>query len=126
MKLRIRGNSVRLRITQTESDLIRAGKPVTGVTNFGGGRHLTYRLAMDPAVGEISAAYSDDMITVSLPPGEVRRWTNTDLVSLAGEQPVDESGTLSILVEKDFHCLAPRADEDESDMFPHPEATTHC
>jgi hypothetical protein len=29
---------------------------------------------------------------------------------------------LGILVEKDFACLAPREGEDESDMYPHPEA----
>ncbi len=29
---------------------------------------------------------------------------------------------LSILVEKDFACLAPREDEDETDMYPHPLA----
>jgi hypothetical protein len=29
---------------------------------------------------------------------------------------------LNILVEKDFACLAPRAGEDERDMYPHPNA----
>ncbi len=29
---------------------------------------------------------------------------------------------LKILVEKDFVCLTGRDDEDESDMYPHPEA----
>ncbi len=28
----------------------------------------------------------------------------------------------SSLVEKDFACLAPREDEDETDMYPHPLA----
>jgi hypothetical protein len=29
---------------------------------------------------------------------------------------------LNITLEKDFACLAPRAGEDESDNFPHPDA----
>lgn len=128
MKLRIRGNSVRLRITQMELERIRAGKAVAEFTDFGGGRRLTYRLVTDPAVGEIGAAYEEGVITVSLPTDEARRWTNTELVSLSGEQSLDDDGTqgstLAILVEKDFHCLAPREGEDESDMFPHPEAAT--
>ena len=33
----------------------------------------------------------------------------------------------TILVEKDFQCLAPREGEDESDMFPHPDGdSTTC
>jgi len=30
-------------------------------------------------------------------------------------------GDLRIIVEKDFACLAPRSDEDESDNFAHPK-----
>lgn len=124
MKLRIRGNSVRLRVTQTEVESIRAGEAVSETTDFGGGRRLTYRLAADPAAPAMCAAYADGVITVSVPAGEAQRWTETDLVSLAAEQAADDGGTLSILVEKDFQCLAPREGEDESDMFPHPEAAT--
>ena len=41
---------------------------------------------------------------------------------LPGEQVLDDGAKLAILVEKDFACLAPREGEDESDMFPHPDA----
>ena len=33
---------------------------------------------------------------------------------------LDDGEKLSILIEKDFACLAPRAGEDEADMYPHP------
>jgi hypothetical protein len=49
-------------------------------------------------------------------------WASTEQVSIQGEQMLDEGGTLKILVEKDFVCLTGRDDEDESDMYPHPEA----
>ena len=40
---------------------------------------------------------------------------------MPGEQVLDDGSTLKVLVEKDFACLTER-EEDESDMFPHPEA----
>ena len=124
MKLRIRGNSVRLRVTQTEVERIGAGEAVTETTDFGGGHRLVCRLAVDSTVKTIGAAYADGVIGVSLPSGDAERWAGTELVSLSGEQAAEEGGVLSILVEKDFQCLAPREGEDESDMFPHPEAAT--
>jgi hypothetical protein len=59
---------------------------------------------------------------VRLPESLVLSWAATEQVSMAGEQALDEGRVLQILVEKDFACLAPREGEDESDMFPHPEA----
>ena len=49
-------------------------------------------------------------------------WATTEQVSIQGEQMLDDGGKLKILVEKDFVCLTGRDDEDESDMYPHPEA----
>lgn len=121
MKLRIRGNSVRLRVTQTELDAIGAGETVAETTDFGGGV-LTYRLAVDPEADAIRASFDDAAITVRLPQREAAEWTGTARVSLRGGQPAADGSELSILVEKDFQCLAPREGEDESDMFPHPEA----
>lgn len=122
MKLRIRGNSLRLRVTRKELDRIAAGETVAESTDFGGGNRLEYRLCRDAAAKAISAAFDDGVVTVSLPPAVATEWCETELVSLQAEQRAGDAGPLSILVEKDFHCLAPREGEDESDMFPHPEA----
>ena len=45
---------------------------------------------------------------------------STEQVSIAANEALDDGDSLKILVERDFACLAPREDEDESDMFPHP------
>ena len=57
-----------------------------------------------------------------IPETTVLAWATSEQVSIEGEQVLDDGETLSLLVEKDFVCLAPREDEDESDMYPHPEA----
>jgi hypothetical protein len=69
-----------------------------------------------------AAFFSDNEITIRLPETMVLAWATTDQVSMQGEQVLDDGSKLQILVEKDFACLAPRDDEDESDMFPHPDA----
>ena len=61
-------------------------------------------------------------MTVRLPETTVLAWAATEQVSIEGEQLLDGGEKTTILVEKDFVCLAPREGEDESDMFPHPQA----
>ena len=58
---------------------------------------------------------------IRLPETLVLAWVTTEQVSIQGEQILDDGEKLSILVEKDFACLAPRPGEDESDMFTHPD-----
>ena len=65
-------------------------------------------------------------MTVRLPETTVLAWATTDQVSIRGEQQLEDGATLGILVEKDFQCLTEREDEDESDMFPHPQAGNSC
>ena len=66
--------------------------------------------------------FSDNAVTVRLPESAVLAWATTERVSLPGEQVLDDGAKLTILVEKDFVCLTSREGEDESDMYPHPEA----
>jgi hypothetical protein len=58
---------------------------------------------------------------ILVPAATADEWCVSQQVTLAQVQGVG-SAALSITLEKDFACLAPRADEDESDNFPHPEA----
>ena len=122
MKLRIRDNSVRLRLTRTEVDTLRETGVVIATTGFPGGREFRYRVESSPASVNPGALFSDNMITVRLPETAVLAWATTEQVSLAGEQLLDDGEKLAVLVEKDFACLAPREGEDESDMYPHPQA----
>ena len=121
MKLRIRDNSIRLRLTQTE--VTQAGEEgvVRGTVSFGGGGDFEYVLRGSQD-SDARADFSGNALTVSVPQGALRQWAESEQVSLSGSQPVGGGGELAILVEKDFACLAPREGEDESDMFPHPEA----
>jgi hypothetical protein len=122
VKLRIRDNSVRLRLTQGEVDTLRSDGILSARTGFPGGRDFQYVLESSPASVTPGAFFSENVITVRLPETTVLAWASSEQVSIEGVQILDDGEQLAILVEKDFSCLAPREGEDESDMYPHPNA----
>ena len=122
MKLRIKDNTVRMRLTRSEVDALRQTGVVAARTAFPGGRELQYLVESSPASVKPAAFFSENAVTVRLPESAVLSWATTERVSLKGEQLLDDGSMLDILVEKDFACLTKREGEDESDMYPHPEA----
>jgi len=122
MKLRIRDNSLRLRLMRGEVDALQKTGLVKASTQFPGGRTLRYSLESSPASVNPAAFFSESEIIVRLPETAVLAWATSDQVSIDGEQVLVDGENLKILVEKDFVCLTGRDDEDESDMYPHPEA----
>lgn len=123
MKLRIRDNSVRLRLMRGEVETLQKDGLVAAGTTFPGSRTFRYVVESSPASVAPAAFLSDNVLTVRLPESVVLAWATTEQVSIEGEQSLGDGDKLSILVEKDFACLAPREGEDESDMYPHPSAT---
>ncbi len=113
MKIRIRGNSVRLRLTQSEVDRIRTEGEVSEKTEFAQGDFI-YRLLRKPDT-ELNADLENGRIVVTIPDEQAILWATSEQVGLEGNT---ENG-VSILIEKDFKCLTER-DEDESDLFVNP------
>jgi hypothetical protein len=127
MKLRIRDNSIRLRLTQTEVASIRSDGIVGGRVTFAGGSRLIYCLESSPACVDPAARFDNGELLVRLPETVVTKWADTNEVSIEATQVLDDGGHLSILIEKDFACLTPREGEDESDLFPNPqEGEANC
>ena len=123
MKLRICGDSVRLRLKRGEVDQLAAGTSIVQQTHFPG-TVLTYRLDVSENNG-ISATFDNGSLVISLPKSKVLDWAGSDEVSLHAEQELSGSGALSLLIEKDFKCLEPghhRDCEDDEDTYPHPGA----
>lgn len=119
MKLRLRGSSLRLRLTRGEVARIGAGERVEETVAFGGSS-LVYAVTTASDASRIAASFSGAEIRVVIPSEIARRWASGDEVGIEAEQANDGGPSLRILVEKDFECLAPRAGEDDSDAFPHP------
>ena len=112
MKIRINGNFVRLRLSQTEVDQFASKGQVGDAIQFGD-RSLMYQLLASD-VEEVSVEFDGANISVQVPKTLGTQWTKTDLV---GFENADQTH-VRILVEKDFQCLHKRPGEDESDNFP--------
>jgi hypothetical protein len=130
MKLRIKGNSIRLRLTKTEIKLIESGVSVRETVHFGPGVALGYRLLPSPDAKTIRAEYSGHEVAVLLPMEVAKNWASSDEIALKNTQALESDPEgLSLLIEKDFVCLKPRQHqvEDETDLFANPnEAHGHC
>lgn len=120
MKLRIRGNSVRLRVTKGELAAIAEAGAAEDAVRFSPDAVLRYRVEVKPS-GDVEAELKPPLLRVVLPQERVQQWLKPDEVSIQAEQAIGGGEVLKILVEKDYTCLAPRGDgEDDSDLFANP------
>ncbi len=121
MKLRLKGNSVRLRLSRGDIEQLILNGSVAEVVEFGsGGPNFTYAIETGESVEAVNAKYRDNELRIAVSAQDARRWAESEQVGL--ESNVNG---LRILIEKDFTCLKPRVGEDESDMFPHPQAASY-
>lgn len=120
MKLRIKGNSIRLRITQGELERLAEIGHIEETVPFAPGRKLVYGLQVSEAAEVLTAHYEKDMVSVELPMGWLEPWAEMDRVGFEGVQPAGEGKELHLLIEKDFDCLHKRPED--TDTFPNPLA----
>ena len=120
MKLRIQGNSLRLRLTRPEVAALHQNGAVEESAQFGPGNRLTYRIERRAGSGGMQAELSGGTIAVHVPAGAVASWAASDEVGMSGRD-----GALQIAIEKDFRCLT-RAAEEEPDAYPHPGEQPRC
>jgi hypothetical protein len=128
MKLRIQGQSIRLRLTQREVAKLVAEGNVSESVRFSSRERdqFTYTLEARQGASTVSASYSDGHVRVTVPMPSAKKWANTDDVGIEQTEVVCEGTELSITIEKDFRCLQPRPQDDESDNFPNPEQNAKC
>jgi hypothetical protein len=120
MKLRLQGNSVRLRLTRSEAEWLRKAGSVEESVDFGSSSVLTYRLRSRTDSDTVQADFRDGALTVSIGVEAAEAWAGSDEVGIYGQ-----SGALTIAIEKDFRCLTrPPDDPQERDAYPHPGIAT--
>lgn len=117
MKIRISGNSLRLRLSQTEIIQFVHDGEVSSACQLGQ-NSLIYKIKHGDHSG-ITANFVGDTITAHVPASLVKNWDTDERV---GFDATDQNG-LYILIEKDFQCLKPRPHEDETDLFPNPQSS---
>jgi len=114
MKIRIKGNSLRYRLTKSDMYRLSNEGYLEDKTNFGN-RELVY-VIQKTNQRQLSAFFDDNVICLQMPGGMIEELDKTDRVGFEGKQ-----GGLLLLVEKDFTCLD-NIEEDQSDNYPNPLA----
>ena len=126
MKLRIKGNSLRLRITPSElTRLLETGR-IDETISFATDKnaHLTYALEHSPDATALNVRYSPQEIAVVVSSSEARRWAGVAEIGLYGQTSTSH-GPLELAIEKDFACLD-KSDAENADTFPNPHQGAVC
>ena len=114
MKLRIKKDDIRFRLTRSDvNDLVTKGYLEDSVSFGTASLMFAVKETISPT---ITATFVSDTITLFLPQHMVAELANTEKVGFESN-----AGELHILVEKDFTCLE-NVIEDQSDNYPNPMA----
>ena len=121
MKLRIKGNSLRLRLSKTEVQQLSKKNIIAEMISFGDSM-LGYSLTAKTGIEKPEALFTDNNIIVSVPDTFAAAWPDNQIVGTDCEQEIGENIFLKILIEKDFQCLDENT-EDQSDNYINPNST---
>lgn len=121
MKIRIQGDSIRIRLSKSEvNQLVNEGivEEKTSFLNSSFG----YCLKRIAGITELSATYETDKIIMFVPESILENWPTNNVVGFEAHMPISETDSLYLLLEKDFKCLD-NTSEDQSDNFENPNKT---
>lgn len=122
MKLRIKGDSIRIRLTQSETAALGQGELISDRTHFPLGNSLCYQLTTGDSH---KVVFEEETILIMLPHAEVVEWVASSSLSYEHNFPLAEESSLFVLVEKDLDCKSDRPRKEDTDTFPNP-STQKC
>jgi hypothetical protein len=115
MKIRIKDDSVRIRLAQTEVTALVTDGETWSKCQFGKGELIYGLTASD--TDDISCAFEGNRIITKVPKKLLTNWDTDQRLGFDHK----EDG-LYILIEKDWQCLKPRVHEDETNLYLNPQA----
>lgn len=122
MKLRIKGDSLRLRVSRSELAHLLNGHRVEETIHFSAApdAHLTYGLESASQSEPVRIECGPQEVTVLLSMAQAAIWGRDAEVGVYGSIELGRSGSLEVAIEKDFACLD-RSDEENADTFENPQ-----
>jgi hypothetical protein len=117
MKIRIKGNSLRFRLSRPEVKKFSESGFLEERVHFTGNA-LIYRVEKTDE-HEFSADFIENSICLYFPQRLLKEWIETDRTGFEYLQRITGQELLHLLIEKDFTCLEKTA-EDQHDQYPNP------
>ena len=119
MKIRIKGKSIRLRLSRSEVDTLATQGYVEERTEFFNST-LTYALQAKDEIDNLKADFSENTITMFVPKAWAANWNKDETVGFSHTLNLPTGSTLSLLMEKDFKCIDSDTTEDQTDNYENP------
>lgn len=120
MKLRLKGNSVRLRLSQTDVEDLAVKGFIKEKINFSKDLALSYHLVAKSGTEKPVISYAENTITVFISQHFTNDWPGNNVVNTSALHTTEDGTEIFILIEKDFKCLDD-TEEDQSDNFANPK-----
>src|SRR5580693_676681 len=126
MKLRLKGNSIRVRLDRRDIERLFDEGHIDDAVQFGPGLAFSYVVRAAPAPRERPrVSYTDGRLTIQIDPVDVEERLSGDRVGFDHLQDV-EGGVVRVLVEKDFACIDRPLGEEADDAYAFPNPSSVC
>lgn len=114
MKLRFKGNTLRLRLNQKEVGILIHGQALRETVAFPGDTSLTYCLASDQ---HPAASLSGNVIRIAAPADALSHWAAGNDIGLYFDFPATPT-PLKVAIEKDLECVDGPPEDRDLDAYP--------
>ena len=113
MKVRILDNSFRFRLKAPELEILQKKGKISETVEFGvaASSQLSFCLQVN-GTGKATVVFQHNSIIFYLPEQLVDKWISTDMTGFSNEIEAEDGKLISLLVEKDFKCMAVCAEND--------------
>jgi hypothetical protein len=128
MKIRMKGNSVRLRVGRAELARFLADGRIEETVHFAATPEAGFTYALEVSAPGSTAAtvrYAPRHLAVLVTPEQVGQWRKDDQVGIYTEVDIGANQALEIAIEKDFACVH-GSESENADSFANPNLTTNC
>jgi hypothetical protein len=121
MKIRIKDNSIRFRLTKSEVKKLCTEGYLQSTTELNTAT-LTYAIQVQENMQSLNADFVNNKITLLFPSAEAAVWNDSDRITYENTVILNSGNSLKLLLEKDFICLD-HTHEDQSDNYENPNKT---
>lgn len=119
MKIRIKGDSIRFRLTQSEVKTLSKKGTIVDTTNFENSQ-FNYGVTLNEDIDHLKASFSGNTVMLEVPESQGRAWYKNNIITFDHTAINANGNELYLLLEKDFTCLDNTL-ENQSDNYPNPK-----